>query len=354
MRRDERVLIAAVLVLVAATFAGYLLPVPSQSENFGYTPNPEGVQEFLTELEQPLFAQAGAEAIREAKGVDTFLYRSLSRAHQARYGRPFVVGEQGIGDCVSWGWAHGVWISQAIDWELGKLPEPPLAPATEAVYGGSRVEARNKPEGGGGWSDGSYGGAAARWVRDWGVVYREKVLEHDLTAYSPKRAKDWGNWGAGGKGDGGKLDAEAKKHPAKYVSLVRTWDEAAAAIESGYPVAVCSMQGFASVRDSDGFCKGSGTWAHCMCFVGVRYGSRPGLLCLNSWGPSWVGGPRWPDDMPEGSFWVEKAVADRMLSGGDSFAVGSVDGFGFRDLHHGNWFQPPPNKLKPETIADEN
>lgn len=352
MRRDERVLIAAVLVIVAATFLGYLIPVRSQPENFGYTPNPEGVQEFLAELDQPLFAQAGAEAIRGAKGVDTFLYRSLYKAHQARYGSPFVVGEQGIGDCVSWGWAHGVWISQAIDWELGKLPEPPLAPATESIYGGSRVEARNKPEGGGGWSDGSYGGAAARWCRDWGVIYREPIGGHDLTTYDERRAKAWGNWGNGGQGDGGKLDAEAKKHPAKYVSLVRTWDEAAAAIESGYPVAVCSMQGFASVRDADGFCKASGTWAHCMCFVGVRYGNRPGLLCLNSWGPSWVGGPRWPDDMPEGSFWVEKAVADRMLSGGDSFAVGSVDGFGFRDLHHGNWFQPPP-KLRPENLADE-
>jgi hypothetical protein len=26
-----------------------------------------------------------------------------------------------------------------------------------------------------------------------------------------------------------------------------------------------------------------------------------------------------------------------MLRGEDSFAVGSVDGFGWRDLHHGEW-----------------
>ena len=97
-------------------------------------------------------ALAGAEAIRQARGVNTFLYRPLYRAHQARYGKPFIVGSQGIGDCVSWGWAHGIWISQSVDWELGRLPEPPLAPATESLYGGSRVEARNKPEGGGGWS----------------------------------------------------------------------------------------------------------------------------------------------------------------------------------------------------------
>lgn len=353
MQRSERVVrVAIAAALVAVVFVLSCRRQPAK-ENFGYTPDPEGVREFLAELEEPMFAQAGADAIRQAKGEGTFLYRSLYKAHQARYGKPFVVGEQGIGDCVAWGWAHGVWISQAIDWELGRLPEPPLAPATESLYGGSRVEARNRPEGGGGWSDGSYGGAAARWCRDWGVIYREKVLSHDLTTYSPQRAKNWGNFGNGGQGDGGKLDAEAKRHPAKYVSLVRTWNEAAAAIESGYPVVVCSMQGFNSVRDSAGFCKASGSWAHCMCFIAVRYGDRPGLLCLNSWGPTYVGGPRWPDDMPDGSFWVEKAVADRMLSGGDSFAVGSIDGFGFRDLHHGNWFQPPPKKINPETIADE-
>ena len=59
-------------------------------------------------------------------------------------------------------------------------------------------------------------------------------------------------------------------------------------------------------------------------------------------------------DQPAGSFWVEKAVADRMLSGGDSFAVGSIDGFGFRELNNGNWFQPPPPKLRPERIVHEN
>lgn len=353
MQRSRRAAAAAVLLVAAAVIAAYYVPAAKRDdENFGYTPDPAGVREFLAELEQPLFAQAGAEAIRRARGVETFLYRPLYRAHQARYGKPFIVGSQGIGDCVSWGWAHGIWISQAVDWELGRLPEPPLAPATESLYGGSRVEARNKPEGGGGWSDGSYGAACARWSRDWGVIYREPVGDHDLTQYSAKRAKSWGNYGNGGNGDKGKLDAEAKRHPAKYVSLVRTWDEAAAAIESGYPVVVCSMQGFGSVRDSDAFCKATGQWAHCMCFISVRYGSRPGLLCLNSWGPTYVAGPRWPDDMPDGSFWVEKAVADRMLSAGDSFAVGSIDGFGFRDLHHGNWLMPFPPR--PETVADES
>ncbi|MBM4023382.1 MAG: hypothetical protein FJ284_14310 [Planctomycetes bacterium] len=84
-----------------------------------------------------------------------------------------------------------------------------------------------------------------------------------------------------------------------------------------------------------------------MAFIGVRYqknGSpEDGLLCLNSWGPSWIRGPRWPDDQPEGSFWVRRATVDRMLGGdkSDSFAVGSVDGFPHRDIDHHQWLGNP-------------
>lgn len=321
----------------------------------GWVPNPEGVREFLGELDKPTFAEAGPDAIREAKGVDTFLYRPAQKAHQALYGKPWVVERQGIGDCVSWGWSHGVYVAQCVDWETGRLANPPPFPATEAVYGGSRVEARGKSGDGrspvGGYSDGSYGAAAARWVRDWGVVYRDRYGSLDLTTYSADRAKEWGAFGCGGKGDGGKLDAIAKKHPATHVALVKTWAEAAAAIESGFPIPVCSGQGFASHRDDAGFAAAQGSWAHCMCFVAVRYQKNgspsDGLLCLNSWGPTWVGGPKWPADQPDGSFWVKRSTVERMLSGEDSFAVGSVTGFGWRDLDNGAFIQPPPPEPAP-------
>jgi hypothetical protein len=330
-------------------------------ENFGYTPNPEGVERFLEELPQPLFRDAGAEAVREAKGVDTFLYRSAYKAHQALYGRPWVVERQGIGDCVSWGWAHGIFVAQAIDWETGRLANPPPFPSTEAIYGGSRVEARGRSGDGsspvGGWSDGSYGAAAARWVRDWGVIYRSEIGGHDLRVYSADRAKKWGAYGNGGQGDGGRLDQLAKKHPAQYVAMVTTWAEAAAAIESGFPIPVASMQGFASKRDANGYAAASGQWAHQMCFIAVRYAknSTPAnptpsdaLLCLNSWGPGWISGPKWPADQPDGSFWVTRSTVERMLGQKDSFAVGSVAGFGWRDLDNGGFLMPaPPETRKP-------
>lgn len=337
--------LAAALVLMAA--AAWLLfarqPKPVESR-FGYEPDPKATAEFLKELAQPFFAQAGADCIKQAKGKDTFLYRAANNVHKQLYGKEWVVVRQAIGDCVSHGWAHGCWISSCVAYELGELSEPPPMVCSESVYGGSRVEARGRKSGG--WGDGSYGGAAAKFVKDWGVTFRLAYPQqdggHDLTAYSGQLAKAWGNFGNGGDGDNGVFDNVAKRHPMRHVALVTNFEEAAAAIESGYCVPVCSGYGFSSRRDEDGFCRRQGSWAHCMCFVGVRHGKRPGLLCLNSWGPSWVSGPKWPDDMPEGSFWVDAETASGMLGGRDSFAVGGIDGFKYRDLHHKEWFKLPP------------
>lgn len=259
----------------------------------------------------------------------TLLYRALYAVQPG-----WVVGKQGIGDCVSWGWAHGCDISLAVDKLTGESGDWKPA-ATEALYGGGRVEGRGRPEGSGGWSDGSYGSAQASFMTKFGVVYRVNFPElgYDLTKYSASRAKQWGNWGCGGQGDHGRLDAIAKHHPVRQVALVRTFEEAAAAIDSGYPVPVCSGQGFSSRRDKDGFCAPSGHWAHCMVLIGTRY-DRPGLLCLNSWGPDWVSGPKWPEDQPDGSFWIDKEIVNRMLSGNDSFAVSRIKGFPKRKLRH--------------------
>ena len=332
------------LFLIAGSVAAWWMSQPSQrAEPFGWQPDPEGAARFLGELPEPYFAQAAPEAMRRAKPIDTFLYRAMDRAHRARYGKPFVVGRQGIGDCVSWGAAHAVYCAEAVDWDLGKLAEPPKVPSTEAIYGGSRVEARGRAEGSGGWSDGSTGFGAAKWLRDWGVVYRQPFpdLGYDLTTYSADRAKQWGNWGAGGQGDRGRLDAIAKKHPCKHVVQVRTWDELVAAIESGFPVTIASSVGFNSgPRDSDAFCAASGTWMHQMAIVGVRFAAngspRDGALIMNSWG-NYVGGGKWPDDMPDGCFWASRETVQRILSQNDSWAIGSVDGFGWRDIHHDGW-----------------
>jgi hypothetical protein len=348
MRRDEVIWRVATLGLVLAVGTWLLSQsgpdrVSGDDRPQGWSPDPEGTKRFLQELPQPMFSDAGAECLARDQKRDVFLYRAAQQVHRELYGSEWVVVRQGIGDCVSHGWAHGCWISMCVDYETGRISEPPPMVCSESVYGGSRVEARGRSSGG--WGDGSYGGAAAKFVRDWGCTFRLTYPQadggHVLLEYSSSLAKSWGNFGNGGDGDGGVFDGVAKRHPMKHVALVKTFDEAAAAIASGYPVPVCSGYGFSSQRDDQGFARRQGSWAHCMCFIAVRH-DRPGLLCLNSWGPKWNGGPKWPDDMPDGSFWVDADTATGMLSGGDSCAVGGVDGFRWRDLHHGDWLSLPP------------
>lgn len=314
-------------------------PLPA-GQFFGYTPDRDGTQRFLRTLDKPTLLQAAPGLFgAPADNQPVLLYRALDRAHVARYGRPYVCVKQGIGDCVSQGWAHGASVHLAVLYAQGLTSEWQLV-ASEPIYGGARVEASGRSSGG--WGDGSYGGAAAKWVKNWGLVFRRDYQDAsvDLSTYSAQLAKQWGNYGCGGKNDGGKLDVIAKLNPVRQVALVATYDEAAAAIASGYPVPVCSGQGFASRRTDGGWAEARGSWSHCMCFIGVRY-QPDGLLCLNSWGPDWISGPKWPEDQPDGSFWVERKTAERMLRWQDSFAVSGFEGFPFRDLKHADWAGAP-------------
>lgn len=344
---------ALLLVVVAASLGALAERLTNRladsiESRFGYTPNPAATREFLRELDSPMFSDAGQEVIEKAQQKDTFLYRYADKAHRAVYGTAFGPWRQGIGDCVSFGWGMGSYVGQSVDWAQGKLAEPPRLICTEAIYGGSRCESRGVTFAG--WSDGSYGAAAARWVAGLkngtgGILYRQKYGDLDLNEYSPSRAKEWGAYGCGGR-DNKELDKIANQHTARNVALVRTFDEAAAAIESGFCVPVCSGVGFAKTRDADGFAARQGAWAHCQCFIAVRYakneGKRDGLLCINSWGPSWISGPKWPADMPDGSYWVSRETVNAMLAGEDSFAIGGVDGFRWRNLDHGGWMEHPP------------
>jgi hypothetical protein len=94
-----------------------------------------------------------------------------------------------------------------------------------------------------------------------------------------------------------------------------------------------------------------------MVAISVRYatgpGKRDGVLILNSWGPNWVKGPKWPEDQPEGSFWAARRDVEAMLAQGDSFVIAGANGFEARDLDNGAWLEPAA--ARPQTarlIAD--
>lgn len=177
---DWRLVAVAVVGIACAVFAGAMMRgIEStffRGNNFGYTPNPEATRQFLRELDKPFFAQAGADVIAKAQGRDAFLWRYADKSHREVYGKPFGPWKQGIGDCVAFGWGMGSYVGQAVDHSLGRLPAPPLLVATEAIYGGSRCESRGVSFAG--WSDGSYGAAAARWCAGMksgigGILYRQ-------------------------------------------------------------------------------------------------------------------------------------------------------------------------------------
>lgn len=358
MRRDENtewrlvagVILAVVIAVLYAASARTLVLTVGASSDYGYTPDPIGTREFLAELDQPTFAQAGAESIAKAQGVDTFLWRFADKAHRAQYGKPFEVWNQGAaGTCVSFAWGLGSYIGQSVDWVNGELAEPPLLVSTENIYGGSRTLGRVPPVSFAGYSWGSYGAAAARYVcgtKDGrgGILYRQKYGAFDLSAYSIPISRDWGATGVPDE-----LAREANKHTARGVALVEDWDSLCASVEAGWPVAICSNVGFAAsrVRSPDGFLRRGGTWNHAMLIAAVRHakngGGKDGALVVNSWGTDWLdekNSGRWPDDQPKGTFWISRVDAESILAQGDSFSIAGVNGFRWRDLNHRDWLTP--------------
>lgn len=296
------------------------------NQHFGYVPDHDANEEFVASLPHPTMATAGSDLVSDDRTVT--LYEPLLKCMPG-----WKRGAQGIGSCVGWGWSLGVDILAAVEVVLKREPESFGGRTLEAsVYAFSRVEARGVKRAG--RSDGSYGGAAAKAVRDWGTLhYGVDYGGERFDDYSANREKSWGDTGVPDK-----LEPFAKQRRVGDVTLVENFEQAAKAIQNGYPIPVCSGQGFTMKRDSDGFCKASGSWSHCMLLAGVRF-DRPGLLCFNSWGNS-NSGPRYPDTMPDSiaacSFWIDASTIDRMLRGRDSYAISGYSGFPPRRLEQ--WF----------------
>lgn len=289
----------------------------------GWIPDPQAVDDFVATLARPIFG-ASAPGLRESgRGKVVLLHKYVEQVAGG-----FPIHEQTVGDCVSHAWGLAVDVLKCVEIALhGEAEEWVAETATEPIYALSRVEVGRGKLGSG---DGSIGAWAAKSVQEYGVLLRRAYGPHDLSRYSGQRARDWGRPRFGLPDE---LEPEAREHPVRTVSLVRTYAEARDAIANGYPVPVCSMQGFSSQRDAQGFARPSGSWAHAMCFIAAddRH-ARPGLLCMNSWG-RWNSGPK-RHDQPDGSFWVDADVADRMLGRQpDSYSLSNFDGYPSRDLN---------------------
>ncbi len=257
---------------------------------------------------------------------DIFLYRAVRKVNNR--GPPWYpnINQGQVGSCVGCGTKHAVDVVQATAIASGQQFEWKPASA-EVIYSMSRIDIGKGQIRG----DGSVGRWACDAVKGGALVPMEKIGSNDLSEYSAARARQWGS-----KGIPTDLKDIAKQHPVKGAALVKTSADVKRALQQGYPVAVCSDQGFTMQRDAQGFGRPSGTWAHCMCFLAWR-NDRPGALCLNSWGDSAHTGPVWPEDQPVAAFWVDEKTVQRMVSQGDSFALSDVQGFPARNPKP-DWF----------------
>jgi len=305
-----------VLALTLLTVAVLLLALPSSNpsapRSFGWVRDPDAASSIANNLPCPHFEDS--EAFRnddDAGPDDVFLWDACRKVT----GDLLPPRDQGsVGACVGFGTAaaveHLICVQAADD-----ASESYREIAPEIIYAGSRVEI------GGGRirGDGSVGAWAAQFVHDYGVLPRDKYPHLDLTNYDAKRCRRLGNTGVPDD-----LEPLAKEHPVRAITSVRTFEECRAAIRNGYPMIVCSSQGFAMTRDAEGFCEPQGTWMHCMAIIGVRGGSRPGAFLLNSWGASAHRGPQGLGHPSPAGFWADAEVVDRMLREGDSWAFSQV------------------------------
>jgi hypothetical protein len=294
---------------------------------FGYSPDRDGTDHFLASLAKPTLAQAGPDlALDETR--DVFLGSYLLQCDPG-----WKRGAQKIGSCVGWGWAMSCDILAACDIHVRNEAEVYGGRVLEAsVYAFSRVEVRGQRNLGG---DGSYGGAAAKAVTKFGTLhYGLDYGGEKFTDNSGVREKEWGRDGVPDR-----LEKYAANHKVSSVALVTDFEQAAKAIQNGYPVAVCSMQGF-SMTQREGYLTPMGTWAHCMMFAGVRWKPYPALLCVNSWGDCYSGDvdKTLPVQFQRSAGWVRADTCTRMLKGEDSFALSGYSGFAPRKLE-GNWLE---------------
>jgi hypothetical protein len=295
----------------------------------GWVRDPESVAAALDVLEQHQgFAPVWDELKKGDKDAVFFW-----EVEEKVLGKRLPVWNQGsVGSCVSFGWGRAVQDLMLVQVAAGGDVWPGAEVATEPIYGGSRVEV-----GGGGLNgDGSIGAWAAQYVQQYGILLQKVYGRHDLTSYSERRARQWGESGVPDE-----LEPIAKQHPVRGVARITNAKQAWEAIGGGYPIPVCSDIGFDSPL-KEGFCVRRGSWAHCMTLRGRFIHPLKGrcFVVQNSWGDYLKGGDNTlrvegrceTVRLPPGCFAITERDADLILRQGDSFAVSGFKGFPRRSM----------------------
>jgi hypothetical protein len=226
------------------------------------------ITEHLMEISKYAYFGDGAKRIvGSGKGKLSTPYKSVYKFDKNPYNE-----RQVTGDCVSHSTRNAVDVTRAVEIDIKKNKKSWIARgATEAIYGAR----------GGSFQGMSCARAATFVSKDGGVLVRKNYKGVvDLTNYQGMLGAGWG-----GRGLPDKVLDLANDHQVKTVSLVRTVEEARDALANGYGISVCSMYGFSSTRDKNGFAKPQGSWAHAMAWIACDdTSSEPAFLVQNSWG----------------------------------------------------------------------
>jgi hypothetical protein len=257
------------------------------------------------------FGDASKRIVGSGKGKLSTPYKSVYKFDKNPYNE-----RQVTGDCVSHSTRNAVDVTRAVEIDVKKDRKAWVARgATEGIYGA-------RGHGGQGMSC----ARASEFVTKYGGILVRKNYKGvvDLTKYQGMLGAGWG-----GRGLPDKVIDVANDYQVKTVSLVKTVEEARDALANGYGLSVCSMYGFSNKRDSKGFAKHQGQWAHAMAWIACDdTGSNgPAFLVQNSWGKWNEGGhPEWAT-IPDGSFLITADVAQGMLNGNAAYAYSDFDGF---------------------------
>jgi len=276
----------------------------------------EHVFNELLESSKYAYFGDGAKRIKNSgKGKLSTPFKSVLKFDKNPYNE-----RQTTGDCVSHATRNAVDVSRAVEIDVHRDREAWVARgATEAIYGA-------RGHGGQGMSC----SRAATFVsQSGGVITRQNYKGvADFSKYNGNLGAGWGS-----RGLPDPVIDLANDHQIKTVSLVKTVEEARDALANGYGLAVCSSYGFSNKRDSKGFARTSGSWAHAMAWIACDdTGSEPAFLVQNSWGKWNDGGhPSW-GKIPDGSFLIHADVAAGMLGQNGAYAFSQFDGFPVQKL----------------------
>jgi hypothetical protein len=263
------------------------------------------------------------------EGKSIFLWE----AEQACLGHTLDADNQARGTCVSRG-THGAiqdTIFSAVD--AGQLISDTPVIDFATIYGGARVQINGRMGRASPWGtpadkvqgDGAFGGDAARFVHEYGIVPRGPYGTIDLTAAREDLAILWGNQGVPQS-----LLTVAKLNPLIACHKPTTTKGIRDCLAAKKGVAICCNTIWGPVRDNEGGCQPTRKGGHCQRIRAVYIDIHGHLRFV--WGQSWADYPKGPNviylldgttrTLPMGCYAVSEQQTADALGQGEAWSFG--------------------------------